>query len=91
MQMDAISLQLKRKSYIIPSDPNNAKKGAAMANGKIIRKNVDNLSDDELAAIRDAYSKMQQITDNRGYNYWAGLHGIPHFYCWHGPRTQQGG
>lgn len=55
-----------------------------MANGLVLRQDVDALSDSELAALRDAYEKMMQITDNRGYNYWAGVHGVPQNYCWHG-------
>src|SRR6267143_7007941 len=62
-----------------------------MADGLILRKNVDTLSDAELAVLRNAYAKMMQITDNRGYNYWAGLHGVPQFYCWHHSRSRRSG
>jgi tyrosinase len=48
-----------------------------------LRKNVDSLTAAELQALRAAYQKAQQIMDNRGYNYYAGLHGIPNWYCWH--------
>ena len=48
-----------------------------------LRKNVRNLSDDELKDLRNAYERMMQIGDNRGYNHLAGLHGAPNFYCWH--------
>jgi len=44
---------------------------------------VHNLSDDQVAAFRDAYRQMMQINDNRGYQYFAGLHGVPSWYCWH--------
>ena len=44
-----------------------------MSNGLILRKRVDALSGSELAALRNAYAKMQGILDNRGYNYWAGF------------------
>jgi tyrosinase len=54
-----------------------------MANGLVLRKRVDALSASELAALRNAYAKMQAIMDNRGYNYWAGVHGVPQHYCWH--------
>jgi tyrosinase len=30
---------------------------------------------------------MMQIGDNRGYNYLAGLHGVPGWYCWHHQRN----
>jgi hypothetical protein len=42
-----------------------------------VRKNVDALTAPELQALREAYKNAQQIMDNRGYNYYAGLHGIP--------------
>lgn len=61
-----------------------------MANGLVLRKDVDTLSDAELNALRDAYSRMMQIGDNRGYNYQAGLHGVPGFYCWHHRRSMRG-
>jgi tyrosinase len=48
-----------------------------------LRKNVRNLSDEELKDLRNAYERMMQIGDNRGYNHLAGLHGAPNFYCWH--------
>lgn len=48
-----------------------------------VRKNVDSLPATELQALRDAYKNAQQIMDNRGYNYYAGLHGVPNWYCWH--------
>jgi tyrosinase len=53
-----------------------------------LRKNVDSLNATELQALREAYRKAQQIMDNRGYNYFAGLHGIPNWYCWHHERVQ---
>jgi len=48
-----------------------------------VRKNVDNLSADELKALRASYTKAQAIMDNRGYNHFAGYHGIPNWFCWH--------
>ena len=53
----------------------------------IVRKNVDNLDAAELAALRTGYTKAQAIMDNRGYNHFAGLHGIPNWYCWHHDHT----
>lgn len=61
-----------------------------MANGLALRKNVDTLSGSELASLRNAYGRMQQIADNRGYNFWAGFHGVPGNYCWHAPRSISG-
>ncbi len=60
-----------------------------MSNGKAVRKDVDILSHsepEELRKLRDAYAGMMTIPDYRGYNYWAGIHGNPQGYCWHGPR-----
>lgn len=61
-----------------------------MTNGSTIRKDVDNLADAELKALRSAYARMMQISDNRGYGYYAGLHGVPDYYCWHEPRSVAG-
>lgn len=54
-----------------------------MANAIRIRLGVHNLSAAEAAALRDAYRQMMQISDNRGYQFFAGLHGVPNWYCWH--------
>jgi len=61
-----------------------------VANGLTLRKNAANLNATELAALRDAYRRMQQITDNRGYAYWAGIHGYPQWFCWHHGRVRSG-
>ncbi|HVT12416.1 MAG TPA: tyrosinase family protein [Fimbriimonadaceae bacterium] len=53
-----------------------------MAN-TIIRKDATQLSDAEVAALRDAYGKMMGIRDNRGWLYWSGIHGYPQYKCWH--------
>ena len=54
-----------------------------MADGLRIRLGVHNLNDTEVSDFRSAYGKMQAINDNRGYQYFAGLHGVPNWYCWH--------
>lgn len=61
-----------------------------MANGLVLRKSVDSLPAAELTALRSSYTSMQQIMDNRGYNYHAGLHGLPSLYCWHNGRSLRG-
>jgi tyrosinase len=48
-----------------------------------IRLGVHNLDDAAVAAFRDSYRQMMAISDNRGYQYLAGLHGAPSWYCWH--------
>ena len=50
-----------------------------------IRKSVDSLSPDEVTALRSGITKMLAITDDRGYEHWAGIHGLPlPMYCQHG-------
>src|SRR5262245_44083637 len=58
-----------------------------MMAGLILRKSIEALSPSELIAVRSAYTRAQQIWDNRGYNYFAGLHGIPNWYCFHHDRS----
>ncbi len=41
------------------------------------RPSVSELSDDQLAEFRAAMAAMQGITDERGYQFFAGLHGLP--------------
>lgn len=47
------------------------------------RKNILNLTAAELNDFRAAMASFQAITDNTGYNYIAGFHGIPGHWCWH--------
>jgi len=63
-----------------------------MANGLTLRSSIESLENvpGGLDALRDAYSKMQQITDNRGWIYWSGIHGFPQFMCWHHGRVGMG-
>jgi tyrosinase len=48
-----------------------------------IRLGVHNLDAAQVAAFRDSYRQMMAISDNRGYQYLAGLHGAPSWCCWH--------
>jgi tyrosinase len=49
------------------------------------RKNILDLTAAELAALRDAFNKVYQINDDRGYQYHAGIHGYPlPIHCQHG-------
>lgn len=49
------------------------------------RKNILDLTAAELAALRDAFNKVYQINDDRGFQYQAGIHGYPlPVYCQHG-------
>src|SRR3954447_27070743 len=56
-----------------------------------IRLGVHNLDDAQVAAFRDSYRQMMGISDNRGYQYLAGLHGVPGFYCWHHQQNARSG
>ena len=50
-----------------------------------VRKNVATLSPAELADLRDAFAAAYQLSDDRGYAFYAGLHGLPlPSYCQHG-------
>jgi tyrosinase len=52
-----------------------------MANDTATRVSVNTLSDPALALLRAGYGAMQAIKDNRGFNYLAGIHGVPQHYC----------
>jgi tyrosinase len=41
------------------------------------RKSVDELTADDLAALRSAYTAMEGLSDDRGFGFWAGIHGLP--------------
>jgi tyrosinase len=49
------------------------------------RRNVDRLLDPQLQQLRDAVSRAAGLRDDRGYQHWAGIHGLPlPFFCQHG-------
>lgn len=53
--------------------------------GVASRKNVATLSATELADLRAAFSAAYGLSDDRGYAFYAGLHGLPlPIYCQHG-------
>jgi tyrosinase len=56
-----------------------------MANGITIRSSIESLENtpNGLDPVVDAYTKMQGISDNRGWIYWAEIHGFPQYLCWH--------
>jgi tyrosinase len=50
-----------------------------------IRKSASTLSASELTDLRDAFSAAYGLSDERGYAYYAGVHGLPlPTYCEHG-------
>jgi tyrosinase len=49
------------------------------------RKSVTALTADEITALRTAITNMLGLSDDRGYGYWAGIHGLPlPISCTHG-------
>jgi tyrosinase len=56
-----------------------------MSGTNIVRRrmNISNYDAPRLNAFRKAMKRFMAITDNRGYNYIAGFHGIPGWWCWH--------
>jgi tyrosinase len=48
-----------------------------------IRAGVHNLTTPQIADLRNAYGQIEGISDNRGFQFLAGLHGVPSWYCWH--------
>jgi tyrosinase len=48
------------------------------------RKNVAMLRGPQLATLRSAYQASMQLSDDRGWQHWAGIHGLPlPMYCQH--------
>jgi tyrosinase len=48
-----------------------------------LRKNIALMSEGEIADFRRAMKKLMAISDNRGYSYFAGWHGVPFGWCEH--------
>jgi tyrosinase len=49
------------------------------------RKRLSSLSDEEIAALREAFRRAMALSDSRGYGHFASLHGFPDpGYCEHG-------
>jgi len=47
------------------------------------RVNIRNMTKPQFSTLLQGYEKMQQIKDKRGYNFMAGLHGVPFDWCIH--------
>lgn len=54
-----------------------------MADSLSYRQNIDALSSADLQQFRAGIAKALSISDNRGYEYFAGMHGIPQNLCHH--------
>jgi tyrosinase len=50
------------------------------------RKNIRNMEEAELGNIREAFRRIMELKDNRGYRHLAGHHGIPDNLCVHDER-----
>lgn len=53
------------------------------------RKSVELLRPDQLASLRHAFARVveiseNEVSDNRGYQHFAGIHGLPNWLCQHG-------
>ena len=49
------------------------------------RLSVENLNPAQLADVRRVFGAAQGVSDDRGYEHWAGIHGLPlPMYCTHG-------
>jgi tyrosinase len=54
-----------------------------MASGVRSRVAAHNLSQPQIDGLRQAFAAIQSMKDNRGFQFIAGLHGVPAWYCWH--------
>ncbi|HEY0388999.1 MAG TPA: tyrosinase family protein [Gaiellales bacterium] len=54
------------------------------------RLSVDKLDDGQLARFREAIRLAGQRLDNRGFSWWAGVHGVPQGYCQHHVENEHG-
>ncbi len=48
-----------------------------------LRKSITKLSTDEISRLRNAISEAIARRDDRGYQFFAGWHGVPLGLCWH--------
>src|SRR4051812_46302186 len=50
----------------------------------LYRNSVEKMTAQQVGALRQANAQSKQINDDRGFNFWAGLHGLPlPMYCQH--------
>jgi tyrosinase len=63
------------------TNPDNA----SGASPRRYRTSVTGLTSAQVSALRSGFSKMRELSDDRGYEYWAGIHGLPlPISCVHG-------
>ena len=64
---------------------------AAVPTQRWVRPTVEKLTADQLTALRNAIGAMADLTDDRGFQYFAGYHGVPpKAYCKHGYQDRWG-
>ena len=64
-------------------DPSRVRCGKGATVG--VRKNAENLTPSELVDLREAFEAWYQVEDDRGFGFFAGIHGLPlPVYCEHG-------
>ena len=62
----------------------NAQNAAGTGTSLLYRMSAEKLSADELASFRKALAAVKGINDDRGFQYWAGIHGLPlPMHCQH--------
>jgi tyrosinase len=61
----------------------------AMAGSMVYRLEADDAAAPHLAAFRAAMAAAQDRLDNESYNWIAGFHGAPGWYCWHHQFSQK--
>jgi tyrosinase len=54
-----------------------------VAGSMVYRLPVGDVAAAHMASFRQAMAAAQALSDNRGYNFIAGFHGAPSWYCWH--------
>ena len=54
-----------------------------MADTLSYRQNIDGLGAADLAQFRAGMARAMSVSDNRGYQHFAGMHGLPQHQCYH--------
>jgi tyrosinase len=60
-----------------------------MAGSMVYRLRVGTPTAPHMVSLRKAFTALEGISDNRGYNFIAGFHGAPGNYCWHHQQSRR--
>src|SRR5256885_9684558 len=60
-----------------------------MAGSMVYRLRVADAAAPHMVRFRDAMVRAEATSDNRGYNFIAGFHGAPGWYCWHHQQSRR--